>query len=338
MPDFEEKKNSFKDFPLPSSPDSISAARVLEERKGKDFQWAFPFMARNGYEWVEKRQEDIENRRIRFMCPVQDSKTGFCCPAELFPVKTGDSYHYETKKGNYHHHVFAIRSKSISTEVKHNTVSFLDYILEPKKKVKTELKQTVTVYPDRFDVPVDEQEETDPTNILEYYIQTRKCNLTDNMPNSNFRYCDCLVNRDTIKDFRSGYSQFGMPILVVAELVSDEELKNSVGSFWSDAETKNIIVLRDPFQLGSGESDFDRLFFIIGCDNVDLSNSMKRNNRFLVLCNWSLSRPVFIRTDNQEKRAIRIVEGTISKYKDQIRVLNNKLFVLNEYWSNYAFA
>lgn len=338
MPDNEEKKKSLRDLHLPSSPDSISAARVLEERNGKDFQWAFPFMARNGYEWVEKRQEEMEKRKIRFLCPVQDSETDFCCPAELFPVKTGDSYHYETQKGSYHHHVFAISSKTVSTEVKHNTVSFLDYILEPKKRTKTELKQAITVYPDRFDVPVDEQEETDPTNILEYYIQTRKCNLSDKMPDSSFRYCDCLVNRDTIKDFRSGFFQFGMPILVIAEPVSDEYVKESVGFFWSETETKYILVLRDPFQLGSGESDFDRVYFIIGCDTVDLANSMRRNNRFLVLCNWSLSRKADIHTKNEGSQTIRIVEGTISKFKDQIRVLDNKLFMLNEYWSSHTFA
>ena len=329
-----EQRNAWN-LPLPSSPNSINVARVVETRNGRECNWSVPFEARHGYRWAKEKAEEVKKRNIRFFCPLKDSHTGFCCPAELVPCKSGTSFHYETKKGSYHHHVFATKKRTVSDIVSQDVSSFLSSILEPRKRKEHIANLEITVYKDRFDVPQQEPEIVPPDNILDYYLQTRGCILTDYMPDSKFRFCDCLMNRDTVNEFRSGFSQFGMPVIVIAEPVADPVLSDSIKRNFEQNE--NTAVLRDPFHIGPEASDMDRLYFIVQCETGGIAEKFKRGNRYLILCEWDLSRILEVDSKNNEARKIRIAKGTILKSSVQIRVLEDKYFQISEEWPKHSF-
>jgi len=322
---------------LPASPNSIKVARVVETREGHDFFWNYPFPASNGYRWMQDRSDEVKKRNIRFLCPVRDSRTGYCCPAELYPKKSGKSYHYETRIGFYHHHVFSSKTRTVSMEVTQDVSSFLSTVLEPKKKAKADEVECITVYEDRFDVPQAEPEVVEPANILEYYIQTRGCRLSDKMPSSNYRFSDCLLNRDTINDFRSGRNQFAIPVLVIAEPVQDQTLSDSIRkSLGCDPETTAILC--DPFELGSDEPETKRLYFIVRLENGSLPDKFRQGNRYLLLCRWELSRVHNIVLDGGVEEKVRVVEGAVEKSSVQIRVLDDKYYNVSEVWPSHEFS
>ena len=163
-----EQRNAWN-LPLPSSPNSINVARVVETRNGRECNWSVPFEARHGYRWAKEKAEEVKKRNIRFFCPLKDSHTGFCCPAELVPCKSGTSFHYETKKGSYHHHVFATKKRTVSDVVSQDVSSFLSSILEPRKRKEHIANLEITVYKDRFDVPQQEPDTADLEDFTDSY-------------------------------------------------------------------------------------------------------------------------------------------------------------------------
>ena len=308
---------------LPLSPGKIYLdARVQEIKKGKTIEYSFKMPAKQAISFLEKAEK--QGRIIRFFCPVCDSITGEYCPAVIKPVrkenKSGkNDYFFETINGSNHHHIFSEEEYIISDEVLYNPSSFLDFLLNDKKRAKRENKtDQIRVYNHYWEVPVPHLKTLQPRNIEEYYIQTRTHNMRMFMPSDSVHitYGEYLLNKETVISFRSGFYGFGMPVLVLAEAINQRhpivfELKKMLCN-------RNIVVLKDPFPISKKQRDNDRLFFVINCLNTE---KCKQGKKYLILCNWELVRRITI--NNKEYK---IVQGEIEKESQQIMFFNETLF------------
>ena len=324
MPTDDENQNSI----LPQSPDAIYlAARVQEMKKGQPFDFSFKMPAKQAFYFLEKAEN--QGRLISFFCPVCDSTTGEFCPAKIKPVKKENKkgkadYYFETVNGSNHHHIFNQEEYIISDEVIYNPSSFLEYLLNDKKRTKRDNKtDEIRVYNHYWEVPVLPLKTVQPRNVEEYYIQTRTHNMRMYMPNApdsnsnnHITYGEYLLNKDTVISFRSGFYGFGMPVLVLAEAINQRhpivfELKRMLYN-------SNIVVLKDPFPISKKQKDNDRLYFVINCFNKE---KCKQGKKYLVLCNWETIKKATI--NNKEYK---IVQGIIEKESQQIMFFNESLY------------
>lgn len=308
---------------LPSSPDNIKVARVKETvtKNGKEESWFWtidPVDATFASNIIKKKGND--NRIISFYCPVCDSETGEYCNAELFLDEHSNKF--KTKYGALHKHIFSAENIRISPEIIYNPRSFLEFLLAEKKREKKDIN--IKVYKDPFDVPYSEAELIQPRNLEEFYIQTRHVDMEASLPDNpdgskwHYRVEECFLNRDTFISFRTGFFQFAIPVLVIAEAV-DENDKHYESLRQSEPDTeKQIIVLKDPFPVGDGTEE-DRLYFVITCDK----NPCVAGKKYLLLCEWSLMTQTYIEEIDIK---LKVVRGTIEKSGSQIKLIDESLF------------
>lgn len=334
--DSENKETSTSTTYLLTSPNSIKTARVF--RIGDDGKESF--LGEKDAEWsYDASQDKQEKLSLRFYCPAHDDDTGDYCKALLFPRrnKSGNgenqhySYSFSTRPKQIHNHEIESRKYNISPIVRYNCYSFLNRILKSKKN-KEKKDSSVEVLP-TFDLPVKELPQTQPKTVVDYYIQTRTCDPDELMPKSEFTYGECLVNSYSIQEFRSGETDFGRPILVVAGKTNPAISSALFG--------ENVVVLSDPFTLPAGKDDTHRLHFILRCDSEKfeaMCNATERGSGLsIILCKWKKSELRRINLEDGRSVDCRVVVGHIEKPSAQIRQLKRNLFNYYEYYEKDDF-
>lgn len=303
-------------YNIPPSQDRFTEARVLETNK----QWSFLMDASKAFYFDKK--DTSSNRKYRYLCPVCDEKKRICCEAELEPYEERGRFFFRTKRGQIHQHLFPEDYlNSISTTVVYSPSSFLSFLLDRKNR-KADYQDKIVLYESQYDIPFPMPEVVQPSNLEEYYFQTRRISLDSMTPvgaegiGGNYKFGECLVNRDTTEYFRNGVFQYGMPILVIAEALYEndaivQELTNSYRL--ADAET---VFFRDPFILGNDTDS--SLYYVI----YATKNTYVPGKKYLILCNWELSKTRYRKFSNEK---IRIVEGHIS-LASQIKLMSDTLF------------
>lgn len=334
MAKIKKDKDDIKYAKLPTSPNNIQEARIFETYTNEDGReverpWKDLKIVEASFAYNIVHCKENKNRKFRFFCPVRDSKDpNKICNAELFLFSKGEKVCFKTVEGSFHTHTFANKIHDISNTVIFNPRTFLEKQLIPKKRKNK--NEPITVYEDIADVPFEPPEIIQPTNLSEFYFQTRTKNMLDYFPNQkgdyHHKYCEGLVNKETITNFRSGLYQFGIPILAIGEIPNKKE--DEIAQYllkYNSLEEKTTIVLRDPFPVSETSENKERLYFILFADR----NPCKEGKKYLILCDWegSLLLKLSIPTKKDKKSIeVRVVKGDISKASSQIQNLDDGLF------------